>query len=60
MKNTRGTVIGLAAIVGTAVFFLVPFAFILLIASKPLAEGNLLQFSWPEQFVLFDNLRQAF
>jgi raffinose/stachyose/melibiose transport system permease protein len=60
MKNTRGTVIGLAAIVGTAVFFLVPFAFILLIASKPLAEANLLQFSWPEQFVLFDNLRQAF
>ena len=60
MKNTRGTVIGLAAIVGTAVFFLVPFAFILLIASKPLAEANLLEFSWPEQFVLLDNLRQAF
>jgi raffinose/stachyose/melibiose transport system permease protein len=27
---------------------------------KSLAEANLLQFSWPEQFVLFDNLRQAF
>jgi raffinose/stachyose/melibiose transport system permease protein len=60
MKNTRGIVIGLIAIVGTAIFFLVPFAFILITATKPLAEANLLQFSWPEQFVLFDNLRQAF
>ena len=31
-----------------------------LIASKPLAEANLLQFSWPTQFVLLDNLEQAF
>jgi raffinose/stachyose/melibiose transport system permease protein len=38
---------------------LVPFAFVFLTASKPLAEANLLQFSWPSQFVLFDNLRQA-
>jgi raffinose/stachyose/melibiose transport system permease protein len=60
MKNTRGLVIGLAAIAFTAVFFLVPFAFIFIIASKPVAEANLLEFSWPEQFVLFDNLRQAF
>jgi raffinose/stachyose/melibiose transport system permease protein len=60
MKNTRGTVIGLIAILGTAIFFLVPFAFIFIIASKPLAEANLLEFSWPEQFVLLDNLRQAF
>jgi raffinose/stachyose/melibiose transport system permease protein len=60
MKNTRGIVIGLAAIAFTAVFFLVPFAFIFIIASKPVAEANLLEFSWPEQFVLFDNLRQAF
>ncbi len=36
-----------------------PFVFVFLTASKPLAEANLLQFSWPEQFVLFDNLRQA-
>ena len=60
MKNTRGLVIGLLAIVGTAIFFLVPFAFIFVIASKPLAEANLLEFSWPEQFVLLDNLVQAF
>src|SRR5215213_7802088 len=60
MKNTRGIVIGVIAILGTAIFFLVPFAFIFIIASKPLAEANLLEFSWPEQFVLVDNLRQAF
>jgi raffinose/stachyose/melibiose transport system permease protein len=60
MKNTRAIVIGSAAIVFTAIFFLVPFAFIFLTASKPLAEANLLEFSFPEQFVLFDNLRQAF
>ena len=59
MKNTRGIIIGIIAILGTAIFFLVPFVFVFLIASKPLAEANLLQFSWPEQFVLFDNLRQA-
>ena len=59
MKNTRAIIIGIVAILGTAIFFLVPFVFIFLTASKPLAEANLLQFSWPEQFVLFDNLRQA-
>jgi raffinose/stachyose/melibiose transport system permease protein len=59
MKNKRAIVIGVIAILGTAIFFLVPFAFVFLTASKPLAEANLLQFSWPSQFVLFDNLRQA-
>ena len=60
MKNSRGAVIGGAAIVFTAVFFLVPFAFVFLIASKDRAEANLLQFSWPSHFVLLDNLGQAF
>ena len=59
MKDTRAIIIGLVAIVGTAIFFLVPFAFVFLTASKPVVEANLLEFSWPEQFVLFDNLRQA-
>ena len=34
MKNTRGIVIGLIAIIGSVIFFLVPFAFIFLIASS--------------------------
>jgi raffinose/stachyose/melibiose transport system permease protein len=58
-RNTRGVVIGLAAILVSAIFFLVPFLFIFVIASKPLAEANLLEFSWPSSFVLLDNLQQA-
>jgi raffinose/stachyose/melibiose transport system permease protein len=56
MKNTRGVVLGLAAIVVSAIFFLVPFAFIFVIASKDLPRSNLLEFSWPQPFVLLDNL----
>lgn len=59
MRNPRAVVIGGAAIVVTAVFFVVPFAFIFLIASKDIAEANLLEFTWPTNFVLFDNLAQA-
>lgn len=36
MKNTRGVVIGGAAILLTAIFFLVPFAFIFVTASSTL------------------------
>ena len=36
-----GVVIGIAAIVLTAIFFVVPFIFILVIASKPIGEANL-------------------
>jgi raffinose/stachyose/melibiose transport system permease protein len=60
MKNKSGVVIGGAAIVVTAVFFLVPFAFIFVIASKDLVESSALQFSWPRNFVLLDNIAQAF
>jgi raffinose/stachyose/melibiose transport system permease protein len=59
MKNTRGVVIGVAAIVLSAIFFLVPFAFIFVIASKDRVAANLLEFSWPQNFVLLDNLREA-
>jgi raffinose/stachyose/melibiose transport system permease protein len=59
MKNTRGVVIGLIAIIGSAIFFLVPFAFIFLIASSTVTQANLLQFSWPQPFVLLNNLVQV-
>jgi raffinose/stachyose/melibiose transport system permease protein len=58
-RNTRGVVIGSAAILISAIFFLVPFLFIFVIASKDLASANLLEFSWPSNFVLLDNLQQA-
>jgi raffinose/stachyose/melibiose transport system permease protein len=59
MKNVRGTVIGVIAIVGTALFFLVPFAFLFVIASMDRTQANELQFTWPQPFVLLDNLRQV-
>ena len=59
MKNTRGVVIGVAAIVVTAIFFVVPFLFILVIASKGTVESALLEFSWPKDFRLFENIAQA-
>jgi raffinose/stachyose/melibiose transport system permease protein len=60
MKSTRAVVIGTAAIVFTAIFFVVPFMFIFLMASKDKVESALLKFSWPKNFVLFDNIQQAF
>jgi raffinose/stachyose/melibiose transport system permease protein len=59
MKNTRGISIGVAGILLTAIFFLVPFAFVFLIASKTRIESALLEFSWPKNFVLLSNIVQA-
>src|SRR3954469_10497233 len=59
MKNTRGAVIGVAGILLTTIFFLVPFAFVFLIASKGKTEASLLEFSWPQNFVLLDNVKEA-
>lgn len=60
MKNTRGAAIGGAAIVVSAVFFLVPFAFILLVASQDRVQSNALSFAWPTHFMLLQNVEQAF
>jgi raffinose/stachyose/melibiose transport system permease protein len=59
VKNKRGIVIGVIAIIGTAIFFLVPFAFIFAIASMDRPQANLLQFTWPKPFVLLNNLVQV-
>jgi raffinose/stachyose/melibiose transport system permease protein len=53
----RGIVTGVAAIVAAAIVFLVPFAFILLTAAKTQQEASLLQFSWPTEWALFDNIQ---
>ncbi|NTW38496.1 MAG: carbohydrate ABC transporter permease [Cellulomonadaceae bacterium] len=50
---------GVAAIAVSAVVFLLPFAFIVLQALKPRSEANLLEFSWPTQIALFDNIREV-
>lgn len=38
------------------IIFIVPFAFILSIASKNQQEAGLFQFTWPEEILLFENL----
>ena len=59
MKNARGVVIGSAAIVLSGVFFIVPFIFVFLTASKDTTESAALEFSWPTNFRLFENLAEA-
>jgi len=44
-------------VIGTV--FLVPFTFILLTASKTGPEAALFKFSWPNQFQLFENIREV-
>ena len=60
MRNLRGIVVGSAGILLTGIFFLVPFLFIFLTAAKDKSESALLQFSWPKNFVLLQNLQEAF
>jgi raffinose/stachyose/melibiose transport system permease protein len=54
----RWWVDGLALAVG-ALVFLVPFAFIVLTAGKEQAEAALLDFTWPTEWRLWDNLREV-
>jgi raffinose/stachyose/melibiose transport system permease protein len=46
----------IVAILVSAVVFLVPFAFIILTAVKGKQQANLLDFSWPQGFYLWDNI----
>jgi raffinose/stachyose/melibiose transport system permease protein len=46
-------------LVVVAVLFVVPFAFILLTASKTSQEASLFNFSWPGQFQLFQNISEV-
>ena len=59
MRNLRGTLIGSASIVVTFVLFIIPFLFIISIASKTVREAANLEFSIPTRFVLLDNLVQV-
>ena len=43
-------------LVGVGIFFIVPFAFILSIASKSRQEAGLFEFTWPSEFMLWENL----
>lgn len=47
---------GSVAILVTVVVFVVPFAFIVFTAGKTQAEAAALQFTWPTEWVLWDNI----
>lgn len=56
MKNARGTLLGSASILVTFVVFVIPFLFVVSIASKSVREAADLAFTLPTRFVLLDNL----
>lgn len=47
---------GIVAIVLALIVFVVPFAFIVFTAGKTQAEAAALEFTWPTEWVLFDNI----
>jgi raffinose/stachyose/melibiose transport system permease protein len=55
-ERRRSWIIGIIAIIASVVIFLVPFAFILLTASKTVADAADLAFSLPKQWVLLQNI----
>lgn len=56
MTKLSSRLIGLAAILVSAVVFLVPFVFIIITAFKDKQQAALLDFSWPNGFHLWSNL----
>lgn len=55
-QKIRGAISGAVGIVVTSVLFIVPFLFILVQAMKDRKESALLDFTWPENIVFWENL----
>jgi len=51
--------VDMVALIVIGTIFLVPFTFIILTASKTGAEAALFEFSWPSEFLLFENIREV-
>ncbi len=60
MRTSTRWLVGLVGILLTTALFLVPFAFIFTMAAKNTNEASLLEFSWPQQFQLWENLVEVF
>lgn len=60
MRTPTRWLVGLVGIVVTTAFFLVPFAFVFTMAAKDQREANRLEFSWPANFQLWENLVEVF
>jgi raffinose/stachyose/melibiose transport system permease protein len=54
--KTRQAVAGVLAIIGSIVFFIVPFLFIILTAGKDRVESSSLDFTWPSEWHFFENV----
>jgi raffinose/stachyose/melibiose transport system permease protein len=59
MRSATRWPAGLAAILVSVVLFLLPFAFILLTAAKTARDASALDFSWPRQWALWQNVKDV-
>lgn len=60
MKTVRKNWIAIVAILGSIVIFIAPFTFIVLTAVKGAQESSLMEFTWPSQFHIWDNIVAVF
>ncbi|HEY9498955.1 MAG TPA: carbohydrate ABC transporter permease [Terrimesophilobacter sp.] len=56
MRLARKYGLGVVAILASVVIFVVPFLFIVVTASKSRQESSLLEFTWPTDWQLWDNI----
>lgn len=59
MRRWSRVALGVVSILVSVVLFIIPFAFIVLQATKTAAEASQLTFSWPGRFVFLDNVRDV-
>ncbi|MFT3889472.1 MAG: carbohydrate ABC transporter permease [Arachnia sp.] len=60
MRTPTRWLVGVIGILVTSVLFLVPFAFVFFMAAKTGPEAAKLEFTWPTEFVLWDNIVAVF
>jgi raffinose/stachyose/melibiose transport system permease protein len=59
VKSSKSTLLGVVSIVAFTLVFVVPFAFVALVAVKDQQQSALLDFSWPDPFVLVQNFKDT-
>jgi raffinose/stachyose/melibiose transport system permease protein len=59
VRAIRGAWLDVVALALVAIVFVVPFLFILLTAAKERVEAARLEFTWPEHWLLLDNLAEV-
>lgn len=59
-RNRTRHIVGIVAILVSAIVFLIPFAFIVVTSFKTQEESAFLDFTWPTEFVFFENVVLVF